>query len=43
MEPDYKRAYNEISSFVNNFNLMDVMKDKLPIDSQTIKLLKENK
>ena len=43
MEPDYKRAYNEISSFVNNFNLMDVMKDRLPIDSQTIKLLKENK
>ena len=26
MEPDYKRAYNEMKSFVDNFKLEDVMK-----------------
>tara|TARA_R100001443_G_scaffold39671_2_gene53091 strand:+ start:938 stop:1279 length:342 start_codon:yes stop_codon:yes gene_type:complete len=43
MEPDYKRAYNELVSFITNFNLAETMKEKLPIDSQTIKLLKESK
>ena len=43
MEPDYKRAYNEVASFVSNFNLMEIMKDRLPIDSQAGKLIKENK
>ena len=43
MEPDYRRAYNEVSSFVSNFNLLETMKDRLPIDSQTSKLIKENK
>ena len=41
MEPDYKRAYGELLSFVENFNLKDAMKEKLPLDSQVTKLLKE--
>ena len=41
MEPDYKRAYGELKSFIDNFNLQDVMKEKLPLDAQTTKLLKE--
>ena len=41
MEPDYKRAYNEMKAFVDNFSLSDILKDKLPIDSQTVKLIKE--
>jgi len=43
MEPDYKRAYNEVSSFVSNFNLLETMRAGLPIDSQAGKLIKENK
>ncbi len=42
MEPDYKRAYNELISFVGNFNLETVMKEKLPLESQTGKILKGN-
>ncbi len=41
MEPDYKRAYNEIKSFVDNFKLSDVMKEKLPVEGSAAKLLKE--
>ena len=41
MEPDYKRAYNELISFVDNFSLSAIMKEKLPLDSQTGKILKE--
>ena len=41
MEPDYKRAYGELKSFIENFNLQEVMKQQLPLDSQTTKLLKE--
>ena len=43
MEPDYRRAYNELISFVGNFSLLESMREKLPIDSQTGKLLKEAK
>ena len=43
MEPDYKRAYGEVKSFVENFNLGDVLKDRLPIDSQVVKMMKEEK
>ena len=43
MEPDYKRAYNELVSFISNFNLIETMKEKLPIESQTTTLLKESK
>ena len=41
MEPDYIRAYGEVKSFIENFNLQEVMKEKLPLDAQTTKLLKE--
>ena len=43
MEPDYKRAYNEVASFVSNLNLLENMIERLPIDSQAGKLIKENK
>ncbi len=43
MEPDYKRAYNEVKSFVENFNLEDAMKEKLPVEGSAAKLLKEEK
>lgn len=41
MEPDYKRAYGELKSFIDGFKLKEVMKDKIPIDGQVSKLLKE--
>ena len=41
MEPDYKRAYGELKAFIDNFKLKEVMKEKLPLDSQVVKLLKE--
>ena len=41
MEPDYKRAYGELSSFIDNFKMKDVMRDKLPLDSQVAKIIKE--
>ena len=41
MEPDYKRAYGELQSFINGFKLKDSMREKLPLDSQVVKLLKE--
>ena len=41
MEPDYKRAYGELKSFIDDFSLPDTMKEKLPLDSQTVKLIKD--
>ena len=41
MEPDYKRAYGELLSFIENFSLVEGMKEKLPLDSQVVKLLKD--
>jgi len=41
MEPDFKRAYGELKTFIGNFSLEDKMKSDLPLDSQVIKLLKE--
>ena len=41
MQPDYKRAYGELKTFIDNFKLKDIMKEKLPLDSQVVKLLKE--
>ena len=38
---DQKRAYGELNAFIDNFKLKDVMKEKLPLDSQVVKLLKE--
>lgn len=42
MEPDYKRAFNELKSFIEAFSLPDVVAEKLPMDSQTSKLLSKN-
>jgi hypothetical protein len=41
MEPDYKRAFNEMKSVLDNFNINDVLKEKLPVEGQASKLLKE--
>ena len=41
MEPDYKRAYGELKSFIGNFSLEDSMKEKMPIDSLVVKMIKE--
>ena len=42
MEPDYKRAFGELKSFIETFSLSDVMAEKLPMDSQTSKLFSKN-
>jgi hypothetical protein len=42
MEPDYKRAFGELKAFIDSFSLPDVMAEKLPMDSQTSKLLSKN-
>jgi hypothetical protein len=41
MEPDFKRAYGELKSFIGNFSLEDNMRTHLPLDSQVVKILKE--
>ena len=41
MEPDYKRAFGEMKSFVDNFKLEDIMKTQLPVEGSAAKLLKE--
>ena len=42
MEPDYKRAFNEMKSVLDNFNINDVLKEKLPVEGQASKLLIRN-
>ena len=42
MEPDFKRAFNEIKSFVEGFNLSDILTEKLPVDSPAAKLVGKN-
>jgi hypothetical protein len=42
MEPDYKRAFNELKSFIEGFSLHDVCTEKLPMDSPAVKLLDKN-
>ena len=42
MEPDFKRAFNEIKSFVEGFNLSDILTEKLPVDSPAAKLVAKN-
>ena len=41
MEPDYKRAFNEMKSVLDNFNINEILKEKLPVEGQASKLLKE--
>ena len=42
MEPDFKRAFNEIKAFVEGFNLSDILAEKLPVDSPAAKLVGKN-
>ena len=39
MEPDYKKAFGELKSFVDNFNLSDSMVSKLTPDGPASKLM----
>jgi hypothetical protein len=39
MEPDYKKAFGELKSFVDNFSLTDSMSSKLTPDGPASKLL----
>ena len=43
MEPDYKRAFNELKSFIEGFSLLEVCTEKLPMDSPAVKLLDKTK
>ena len=42
MEPDYKKAFGELKSFVDNFNLSEVLKSKVPVDGHASKLMNKN-
>ena len=42
MEPDYKRAFNELRSFIDGFSLSETLSEKLPMDSATAKLVSKN-
>jgi len=42
MEPDFKRAFNELKSFVDSFNLSETITEKLPVDSPAAKLMGKN-
>ena len=33
MIPDYKRAFNEVKVFIQNFSLSDAFSSKVPVDS----------
>ena len=39
MEPDYKKAFGELKSFVDNFNLPEVVGSKLTPDGPASKLM----
>ena len=39
MEPDYKKAFGELKSFVENFNLQEVTVSKLTPDGPASKLM----
>ena len=42
MEPDYKRAFGELKSFIDSFSLIDHLTEKLAMDSATSKLITKN-
>lgn len=42
MEPDYKRAFNELKSFVDAFSLSDIALEKLALETAAGKLLSKN-
>ncbi len=39
MEPDYKKAFGELKSFVDNFNMTEVTVSKLTPDGPASKLM----
>ena len=41
-EPDYRRACNELKSFIENFSLPDLAKEKLPTEGSAAKLIFKN-
>ena len=41
-EPDYKRAFGEVKSFIDNFSLSDLAKEKLAPESPASKLISKN-
>jgi len=42
MEPDFKKAFGELKSFVDNFSLCDVVLSKVPQEGAASKLLSKN-
>ena len=42
MEPDYKKAFGEMKSFVDNFDLREILGTKLTPDGAASKLIKKN-
>lgn len=43
MEPDWKRAFNELKSVIHNLNPITLIKEKLPEGSDTKELFERNK
>ncbi len=39
MEPDYKKAFGELKSFVDNFSLCDVALARIPQEGAASKLM----
>ena len=42
MEPDFKRAFNELKSFIDNFTLEDIVTSKIGPETAAGKLLTKN-
>ena len=42
MEPDYKKAFGEMKSFVDNFDLAEIALSKVPPDGNASKLMSKN-
>ena len=42
MEPDYKKAFGELKSFVDNFSLCEVALTKVPQEGAASKLMSKN-
>ena len=42
MEPDYKKAFGEMKSFVDNFDLSEIAMSKVPPDGNASKLMTKN-
>ena len=42
MIPDYKRAFNELKSFMENFSLAESFAARAPVDSAASKLMNKN-